>query len=93
MKQPQPVQLWGALWRSRNRLDGEQTHLLGNYDNGPALFRTRAKAREWIEKHYGYIAKRPDLRAEPHGWLIPIPVRVVVSAVSNDQAVQPRERQ
>lgn len=42
------------------------------------LFRTRSEAREWIEKEYGYLRTRPDLQAEPHGWKMPIPVRVVI---------------
>lgn len=45
----------------------------------PLLFRTRSTARAWIEEHYGYIARRPDLRKEPHGWRTPQAVRVIVT--------------
>jgi hypothetical protein len=44
----------------------------------PVLFSSRALAREWIEDHYGYIKQRRDLRAEPHRWRMPQPVRVTV---------------
>ena len=45
----------------------------------PALFRTRAEARAWIEEHYGYIRTRPDLLRHPHYWRLPRPVRVTVT--------------
>jgi hypothetical protein len=68
---------WAALWRSSNALDGPSEHLL--FENCmPALFHTRAEARAWIKERYGYIASRSDLRAEPHGWKVPMPVRVQV---------------
>lgn len=73
-----PRVLWGALWRSNSRLSGYRANLL-NEDCLPALFRTRRAARDYIEKKYGYIRSRPDLRTEPHGWRMPIPVRVRVS--------------
>lgn len=66
--------LWGAFWQSRNAQEGHIKHPLYR-DGVPALFRTRREAREWIESRYGYIRNRPDLRAEPHGWRMPIPVK------------------
>jgi hypothetical protein len=70
--------LWGAKWISDCRLDGHCEHLL--YENLlPALFKTRREARAFIEKKYGYIRHRPDLRREPHGWRMPQPVRVTVA--------------
>jgi hypothetical protein len=42
------------------------------------LFRTRQKAREYINEKYGYIRTRPDLRVEPHGWRIPTAIKVDV---------------
>lgn len=69
--------LWGALWRSENFLDGKTQHIL--YENlYPKLFRRRQDCREWIKEQYGYIADRPDLQSEPHGWRMPIPVKVEV---------------
>ena len=66
---------WGALWRDNNRLDGKREHLC--FENClPVLFTTRREAREWIISRYGYIRTRMDLRAEPHGWRLPVPVRV-----------------
>lgn len=72
------MRLWAAEWYSRNRIDGETRHLLGGPRGIPALFRTRAECRAWIASRYGYIAHRPDLRAEPHGWRVPRAVRVKV---------------
>jgi hypothetical protein len=67
--------VWGVLWRSRNKLDGIG-HALIWHDGELRLFYTRANARAWIEENYGYIRERADLRAEPHGWQMPIPIRV-----------------
>lgn len=71
--------VWGALWRSRSSLDGPCSHII-NVACLPVLFRTRQEAKDFIDKNYGYIKIRRDLREEPHGWRIPVPVRVTVSA-------------
>lgn len=71
------MSLWGGLWHSENKMDGVREHLLFR-DCLPVLFRTRREAREFIQEKYGYIAKRPDLQSEPHGWRVPKPVRVNV---------------
>lgn len=85
---------WGLLWQSTNRLDGERRQLMGRYSLGnpdapehlagynTMAFRTRAEARAYIEKHYGYIRHRPDLRLEPHGWKMPVPVKIEVRVFS-----------
>ena len=71
---------WGGLWRSGNNLDGKREHLI--FDNClPVLKTTRREMRLYIKDRYGYIATRPDLRNEPHGWKMPIPVRVEICAV------------
>ena len=80
---------WGVLWRTSNKsLDGVTSSLLGvyafrNIDNLPkyvgcstAVFPTRRATRVAIEETYGYIRARKDLRHSPHGWLMPIPVRI-----------------
>lgn len=68
---------WAALWRSDNELDGKREHIM--FDQlMPKLFHTRQQARDWIAERYGYIKERPDLRGEPHGWKMPVPVRVKV---------------
>lgn len=73
--------LWSGQWYSRNRLDGVYHHIL--YDNGfPVLFHTRKEAREYIEKNYGYIKTRDDLREEPHGWRLPVAVKIKLEIVS-----------
>lgn len=86
---------WGILWRSSNRLDGERRDLIGEVvaphgDGHPTFkpageaqtcltFKTKAAAAAFIADRYGYIANRKDLRGEPHGWRMPIPVRVLVT--------------
>ena len=72
--------LWGALWYSKNNIDGTTKHLI-NEDFKPVLFKTRKECREWIFKRYGYIKTRKDLRSEPHGWRLPIPIKVKVTAI------------
>jgi hypothetical protein len=72
---------WGLLWRHRNRIEGEVRHLISR-DGMPALFRTRREACEHARKHFGYIATRKDLRCEPFGWRMPVPVRVTVQIES-----------
>lgn len=75
------MRLWGALWRSNNRLDGKREHLI--YENlKPVLFRTRRECREFIKQKYGYIAERLDLQDEPHGWKMPIPVKVKIEPIT-----------
>lgn len=61
-------------------MDGVRTHLIYK-DRLPVLFRTRRAAREFIESDYGYIRERSYLKAEPHGWRMPIPVRVAIKAI------------
>lgn len=69
--------LWGAMWRSDSKLSGKRRHLI--YNHGfPALFHTRSAARKFINEQYGYIRTRADLRAEPHGWRLPLPVKVTL---------------
>ena len=86
---------WAIEWRSDSALDGKRRCILGIGHFGAPLtplpdcygayhtmvFRSRAKAREFIRRRYGYIAERPDLRREPHGWKMPRPVRVRVDVI------------
>lgn len=60
--------MWGILWRS----SGNERPMFRRQAQ-PLLFATRAA---YIAKTYGYIARRPDLRAHPHHWRMPVPVRV-----------------
>ncbi len=68
--------LWAVLWRSENKLNKIECILRDN--RVPPIFATRREAQEWINREYGYIKDRPDLRAEPHGWKMPLPVKVTV---------------
>ena len=86
------VKAWGVKLRSQNNLDGKTEHLLGCASEAvqtvrlsgyrTAAFKTRQQAREYIDNHYGYIKLRPDLRAEPHGWKMPIvvPINIIIEA-------------
>jgi hypothetical protein len=69
---------WGVLWRAKNALDGEVRVLVYESERqlGPALFASRAAARRYRDKVYGYIRDRADLKAPPHGWKLPSVVRV-----------------
>lgn len=77
--------------RSKECLDGEGEYLMGIFNFGhdippfmavgyrTAVFRTRAEARKHIEEKFGYMRDRLDLKQAPHGWRMPIPVRIKVS--------------
>ncbi len=69
--------VWGALWKEKKKKEGAREFLLRR-NRVPVLFKTRHEARCWIETNYGYIKTRKDLRAEPHGWRLPVPVKVSV---------------
>ncbi|TRZ48227.1 hypothetical protein D4S03_10190 [bacterium] len=69
---------WALLWRqTRLALDGPHETLMYR-DGAIALFNTRREARAYAHEGWGYIATRPDLRAAPHGWTVPQPVRVEI---------------
>ena len=69
---------WAAKWRSQCLLDGKTEYLIGAGLTPPLLFKTRADCRAYIRIKYSYLATRPDLRREPHGWKMPVPVKVIV---------------
>lgn len=70
---------WAIKWREENRLDGKRENFITETTGvGYLLFRTREEARNTIKERWGYIAKRKDLRQEPHGWKMPLAVRVEV---------------
>jgi len=60
---------WSVNWQGR--LQGEGGEL--------PLFITRRECREFIQKKYGYIKDRPDLRAPPFHWKMPKPIRVIIA--------------
>ena len=80
---------WAVKWESNNQLDGHRAWLCGCAQHmlrpshlagyTTMVFKSRREAREYISRRYGYIADRPDLKQEPHGWKMPRPVRVTVS--------------
>ena len=80
-----PCSAWAAIWRSANKMDGETRHII-HRGLLPAIFKTRKQTVDFIEKEYGYIRTRPDLKSEPHGWRIPKPVRVTITPNDQSQA-------
>lgn len=83
MRRPKPISRtsWAILCRSRNKLDGERTWFEGDASSpaGIRLFPSRELAREHVIVAWGYLDGRPDLKAEPHGWKMPRPVKVEIS--------------
>ena len=75
------MNIWAAQWRSNSRLDGVIKYIIYGDDCKPILFRTRRECREFIASRYGFISVRTDLQEEPHGWQMPIPVKVKVEVV------------
>ena len=75
------MNLWAGQWYSHNRLDGVRKHILYGNNCLPVLFGTRKECREYIEKNYGYIKNRKDLREEPHGWRLPRAIKVNIELV------------
>lgn len=74
--------IWAAQWNSLDR-----KHLLREKCL-PVLFKTKRECSEWIKKNYGYIATRKDLRAAPHHWRVPKPVRVLVFEITHLQQLK-----
>jgi hypothetical protein len=72
---------WALLWRSDSALSGRHEYLMCSRNTG--VFKTRGAARAYAKKKYGYIAERPDLQQEPHGWKMPrvVKVRMTVETV------------
>lgn len=70
---------WGARWYSKNRLDGVREYPMFNDSCMPLLFLTKREAMNFIKEKYSYVAKRKDLRQEPHGWRMPKPIRLKVT--------------
>jgi len=72
---------WAILWRETEQsIDGANSHLIGDPEQfgRTRLFKTRKQAQENIRANYNYIAKRTDLRRAPHGWRMPVPIKVAV---------------
>ena len=78
---------WAIKTDETSRLDGRKIRLHLFWWKSPKLvhgtplmlFRTRRQARDWLKEDRGYIARRPDLRREPHCWRVGKVVRVVVT--------------
>jgi hypothetical protein len=72
---------WAVRHRSVNALDGDRSWLEGTtlHPCRRIVFETREEARDYIRVRHGYIAKRPDLRREPHGMKMPVAVRVRIT--------------
>jgi hypothetical protein len=77
---------WAGLWHCECKLDGITEHLLYGEDGLPKLCKTRKQMRAWIEKRYGYIKRRPDLRTEPFCWRLPTAIKVTITPNESSQA-------
>ena len=96
MRKEWTIRAWGIqlVWSAKS-LDGAKKLLAGcaNVKRPPELakavcymFATRKAARDHINKEWGYIKTRQDLREYPHGWLMPRPVRITVSITEDRPA-------
>ena len=50
----------------------------------PVLFFTRAEARIYIREHFGWFKTRKDLKAPPHNWRMPKPVKVSITIMETE---------
>ena len=78
MRKARRWKMWAVKWRIRNRIDGDNSHLIRDPIGIVKLFKTRLEARAYAQLKYGYIKLRPDLQREPHGWRFPTAVTVEV---------------
>ena len=77
-----PCSAWAVLFRQVNKVDGAKCHLVHQpISCVPFLYRTRKQAKLFIEQEFGYIRRRKDLQDEPHGWRMPIPIRVNITII------------
>ncbi len=76
------VERWGVMWMEKSG----PKHLISD-GQLPALFTSKASANKWIRRTYAYLKDRSDLRAAPHFWRMPQPVRVQITPV-----IQQRKR-
>lgn len=76
MARPIRTKAWGVLFG--DHLEGsarfERPAILGACN--AMLFSTRREARAFIDREWGYIRTRRDLRSPPHNWRMPRAVRV-----------------
>lgn len=74
--------LWAALESKCNLLDGVTEHFI-LYDwrdrQWLRLFATKRECAAWIKETHGYVARRADLRREPHCNRMPQARRVTVT--------------
>ena len=79
---------WAIKWRSKNKLDGDCSHLIGFPQRFPANksgYTTMCfETRDYVNRLYSYIKGRKDLKEEPHGWKMPKVVKVSVTVKEID---------
>lgn len=76
---PRPVRAWAVQWRQRDACGRLIAHLVWPELAYLPLFRTRRECLAYIRQRYAFVRDRADLRAPPHRWLTPRPVRVTVA--------------
>ena len=57
----------------------------------PIVFQCRSEARAFALKKYGYIKTRKDLRAEPHCWRMPVPVKLTGIVYESSKMTRPAD--
>lgn len=78
---PKSIPRWGILHRKENKLDGKKSWLRCDRTCMPEMFQTREEAREFISVNLKSTYSRPELKIEPHGWKMPIPVKIEIIVV------------
>jgi hypothetical protein len=85
---------WAPKWEQNNFLDGHKAHLCLFDWRKPTpfnlLFKTRRECEAYIKGEWGYIARRNDLKREPHCWRVPKAVRVKVTIQEATKCQKPR---
>lgn len=78
--------MWAVRWTFTNKLDGLHDSFYGSWLPRPncimKLYRTKRDCQAAIKEHFGYIARRRDLRTEPFCWRMPKAVRVTVTVAT-----------
>ena len=71
---------WAIVWHQKGSPSRCPRHFMGEAGRGMALlFRTRAQARAYRDKEWGYFRTRTDLRGAPFHWRLPRVIKVDVT--------------
>ncbi len=69
--------IWGILFKYKDSVYTPCSRI--EYKGGiPIIFKTKIACKKYIDKNYGYIKIRKDLRNYPHFWRLPKPTKIDV---------------